>query len=47
MHGLKSDADRVRLAFKLFDSGGVALLQMMEDGAYADLYRKWFSADPE
>ena len=25
----------------------VALLKMMEDGSYAELYRKWFDADPE
>ena len=25
----------------------VALLEMMEDGGYAKLYRKWFGADPE
>jgi hypothetical protein len=28
-----SQSDRVRLAFKLFDSEGVALLQMMQDGS--------------
>ncbi|MFO7577720.1 MAG: glutamine ABC transporter substrate-binding protein GlnH [Pelovirga sp.] len=25
----------------------VALLEMMEDGTYAELYRKWFGTDPE
>lgn len=25
----------------------IALLEMMEDGTYAELYRKWFGADPE
>ncbi len=30
---IPSQADKVRLAFKLFDSGGVALLQTMENGA--------------
>ena len=32
---------------ELRDKVNIALLQMMEDGAYADLYRKWFNADPE
>lgn len=32
---------------ELRDKVNVALLQMMEDGAYAELYRKWFDADPE
>jgi glutamine transport system substrate-binding protein len=31
----------------LRDKVNVALLQMMEDGSYADLYRKWFNSDPE
>jgi len=31
----------------LRDKVNVALLKMMEDGAYADLYRKWFNSDPE
>ncbi len=31
----------------LRDKVNVALLQMMEDGGYAKLYRKWFNADPE
>lgn len=31
----------------LRDKVNVALLQMMEDGAYAKLYRKWFNANPE
>ena len=31
----------------LRDKVNIALLQMMEDGAYAKLYRKWFDADPE
>ena len=31
----------------LRDKVNIALLQMMEDGAYADLFRKWFNADPE
>lgn len=32
---------------KLRDRVNIALLEMMEDGAYAKLYRKWFNADPE
>lgn len=32
---------------KLRDKANIALLEMMEDGAYAALYRKWFDADPE
>jgi glutamine transport system substrate-binding protein len=32
---------------ELRDKVNVVLLQMMEDGAYAKLYRKWFDADPE
>ncbi len=32
---------------ELREKVNVALLQMMEDGAYADLYRKWFNSDPE
>jgi len=31
----------------LRDKVNIALLQMMEDGAYAALYKKWFNADPE
>ena len=31
----------------LRDKVNIALLKMMEDGAYAKLYRKWFDADPE
>lgn len=31
--GLESQSDKTRLAFKLFDSGGVALLQTMKDGS--------------
>ena len=31
----------------LRDKVNVALLKMMEDGAYADLYRKWFNAEPQ
>lgn len=31
----------------LRDKVNIALLEMMEDGAYAKLYRKWFNADPE
>jgi glutamine transport system substrate-binding protein len=31
----------------LRDRVNVALLKMMEDGAYAKLYRKWFDAEPE
>lgn len=31
--GVTSESDRVRLAFKLFDSEGVALLQMMQGGS--------------
>lgn len=33
LHGLKSDADRVRLAFKFFDAEGVSLLQTMGNGS--------------
>ena len=33
LSGLGSDADRVRLAMKLFDSEGVALIQTMEGGS--------------
>lgn len=32
---------------ELRDKVNVQLLKMMEDGAYAKLYRKWFDADPE
>lgn len=32
---------------KLRDKVNVALLEMMEDGGYAALYRKWFDSDPE
>ncbi len=32
---------------ELRDKVNIALLKMMEDGAYAALYRKWFDADPE
>lgn len=32
---------------KLRDKVNVALLEMMEDGAYAELYKKWFDAEPE
>ena len=31
----------------LRDKVNVALLEMMEDGAYAALYRKWFDSDPQ
>lgn len=31
----------------LRDKVNIALLQMMEDGAYAKLYKKWFDAEPE
>jgi len=31
----------------LRDKVNVALLQMMEDGGYAKLYKKWFDAEPE
>ncbi|MDH3976311.1 MAG: glutamine ABC transporter substrate-binding protein GlnH [Deltaproteobacteria bacterium] len=31
----------------LRDKVNVALLEMMEDGAYAALYRKWFDSEPE
>lgn len=33
LQNVESQTDRVRLAFKLFDSEGVAVLQTMEDGA--------------
>ncbi len=33
LHGVESNSDKVRLAFKLFDSEGVALLQTMTQGA--------------
>jgi hypothetical protein len=33
LHGLNTQSDRVRLAMKLFDSEGVALVQTMGDGA--------------
>lgn len=33
LHGVTSESDQVRLAMKLFDSEGVALLQTMTDGA--------------
>lgn len=32
---------------KLRDKVNVALLEMMEDGSYAALYRKWFDSEPE
>lgn len=32
---------------KLRDKVNIALLEMMEDGTYAVLYRKWFGSDPE
>jgi len=32
---------------ELRDKVNIALLEMMEDGEYAKLYRKWFNADPE
>ena len=32
---------------ELRDKVNVALLEMMEDGGYAALYRKWFDSDPE
>lgn len=32
---------------ELRDKVNIALLKMMEDGTYAELYRKWFDADPE
>ncbi|MEA1968452.1 MAG: glutamine ABC transporter substrate-binding protein GlnH [Thermodesulfobacteriota bacterium] len=31
----------------LRDKANIALLEMKESGEYADLYRKWFGADPE
>ncbi len=31
----------------LRDKVNVALLQMMEDGGYAAIYKKWFNAEPE
>ena len=31
----------------LRDKVNVALLEMMEDGAYAVLYKKWFDSSPE
>ena len=31
----------------LRDKVNVALLEMMEDGTYATLYRKWFDSDPQ
>jgi glutamine transport system substrate-binding protein len=31
----------------LREKTNIALLEMMEDGAYAKLYRKWFDTDPE
>jgi hypothetical protein len=33
LKGVENQSDRVRLAFKLFDSEGVAILQTMEDGS--------------
>ena len=41
LQGVESEADKVRIAFSLFDSGGVKLLTMLKDGsaglkAYAD-----------
>lgn len=33
LNGVKSSSDRVRLAFKLFDSEGVAMLQMLDGGS--------------
>ncbi len=33
LHGLENQSDRVRLAFKLFDTEGVGLLQTMTEGA--------------
>jgi len=33
LNGLESDADKVRLAMKLFDSEGVALIQTMSEGS--------------
>ena len=35
LNGVESQADKVRLAFKLFDSEGVALLQTMQGGSKA------------
>ncbi len=32
---------------ELREKVNIALLQMMEDGEYAQLYRKWFASDPE
>jgi len=32
---------------KLREKVNVALLELMEDGSYAALYRKWFNVDPE
>jgi len=32
---------------ELRDKVNVALLKMMEDGTYAELYKKWFDAEPE
>ena len=32
---------------KLREKANIALLEMLEDGEYAKLYRKWFGADPE
>ncbi len=32
---------------KLRDKVNIALLKMMEDGAYAELYKKWFDTAPE
>ncbi|HKL27503.1 MAG TPA: glutamine ABC transporter substrate-binding protein GlnH, partial [Desulfuromonadales bacterium] len=32
---------------ELREKVNIALLKMMEDGTYAELYRKWFDADPQ
>ncbi len=32
---------------ELREKANIALLKMMEDGTYAELYKKWFDAEPE
>lgn len=49
--GKRMDAQSYGIGFPqgspLRDKVNVALLEIIEDGTYADIYRTWFGADPE